>query len=197
MIAWLALGSPVTGLTFGSGWTPFSWSPAVDGTAWQAFGYYKVATSADVGATYAVSWSGSSKGTLAIADYSGVDNAAPLAGNAALVDTNSSTSLSTPTQAPSAATSLAVTLYGIRSTTSANKNNSWTPDTALVERVDANNSAAGSSPWAAIAVDDSNGPVTAPAPCAAARSYTATAAFAESHKAAAIVYLRQAPKGSG
>jgi hypothetical protein len=158
---------------------------------------YKVVTSADVGASYSASWSSTSKGTFAIADYSGVDNAAPLAGNAATVDNNSSTSLSTPTLAPSAATSLAVTFYGIRSTTSANKNNSWTPDTALVERVDANNSAAGSSPWAAIAVDDSNGPVSAPAACAAARSYTATAVFAESHKAAAIVYLRQAPSGSG
>jgi len=197
MIAWLALASPVTGLTFGSGWTPFSWSPAADGTAWQAFGYYKVVTSADVGASYTASWSTGSKGTFAIADYNGVDNAAPLAGTSALVDNNSSTSLSTPTQAPSAATSWAVTFYGIRSTTSTNKNNSWTPDTALVERVDANNSAAGSSPWAAIAVDDSNGPVSAPAPCAAARSYTATAVFAESHKAAAIVYLRQAPSGSG
>src|SRR5512146_399973 len=197
MIAWLALGSPVTGLTLGSGWTPFSWSPAADGTAWQAFGYYKVVTSADVGATYPVSWSNSSKGTFAITDYSGVDNAAPLAGNAATVDTNSSTSLSTPTLAPSAATSWAVALYGIRSTTSANKNNSWTPDQALVQRVNANNSASSSSPWAAIAVNDSNGAVRAPAPCAAARSYTATAAFAESHKAAAIVYLRQAPSGSG
>ena len=50
MIAWLALGSPVSGFTFGSGWTPFSWSPIVDGTADQVFAYYKVATSADVGA---------------------------------------------------------------------------------------------------------------------------------------------------
>lgn len=197
MIAWLALGYQVTGFSFGSGWTPFSWSPAADGTAWQAFGYYKVATSADAGASYTASWTGSAKGTFTIADYSGVDSAAPLAGTAALIDTNSSNALSTPVLASSAATSWAVALYAIRSTTSANSNNSWTPDPALTQRVNANNSAATSSPWAAIAVSDSNGAVHAPAFCAAARSYTATAVFAEGHKAAAIIYLRQAPNGAG
>lgn len=195
MIAWLALGYQVSGFSFGSGWTPLPQSPVIDGTAWQVFGYYKVATSADAGATYNASWSGSAKGTFVIADYSGVDTAAPLAGAAALADTNSSTSLSTPVLAPSGAASWAVGLYGIRSTTSANSNNSWTPDPVLVQRAGANNAAASSSPWVAVAIDDSNGPVSAAAPCAAARSYTATAAFAEGHKAAAIVYLRPAPNG--
>jgi parallel beta-helix repeat protein len=190
MIAWLALTNPVTGFSFGSGWTPFSWSPVVDGTSYQVFGYYKVATSADAGASYTASWAGSSKGTFAIAAYSGVDNAAPLAGSAALVDNNSSASLTTPSLASSAATSWAVGLYSIRSSTTANKNNSWTPDPALTERVDANNSAAASSPWTAIETADSNGDVGA-----SASSYTGQAVFAESHKAAALVYLRQAPDG--
>jgi parallel beta-helix repeat protein len=192
MIAWLALASPVTGFSFGSGWTPFSWSPVVDGTAYQVFGYYKVATSADAGATYTASWTGTAKGTFAIAAYSGVDNAAPLAGTAALVDNNSSSSLTTPSLASSAATSWAVALYSIRSTTSTNKNNSWTPDPALTERVDANNSGAASSAWAAIEIADSNADVGT-----SANSYTAQAVFAESHKAAALVYLRQAPGGAG
>ena len=196
MIAWLPLGSPVTGFTFGSGWTPFSWSPVTDGTAYQAFGYYKIATAADVGATYTASWTSSAKGTFTIADYTGVDGAAPLAGSTALVDDTSSNTLSTPSLAPSAATSWAVALYSIRSTTTANKNNSWTPDPALVQRVNANNSGAASSQWVAIAVADSHGALAAPAAtCAAARSYTATAVFAEEHKASAIVYLRQAPAG--
>lgn len=197
MIAWLPLGSPVTGFSFGSGWTAFSWSPATDGTAWQAFAYYKVATSADTGASYTASWTGSSKGVFTIADYSGADNAAPLAGTAALVDTNNSNTLSTPLLASSAATSWAVALYALRSTTSANSNNSWTPDPALTQRVNANNSAAASSPWTALSLSDSNGAVHAAAFCAAARSYTATAVFAEGHKATAIVYLRQAPNGGG
>ena len=55
-------------------------SRSLDETAWQAFGYYKVATSADAGASYTASWTGSAKGTFTIADYSGVDSAAPLAG---------------------------------------------------------------------------------------------------------------------
>jgi parallel beta-helix repeat protein len=196
MIAWLPLGSPVTGFTFGSGWTPFSWSPVTDGTAYQAFGYYKIATAADAGATYTASWTSSAKGTFTIADYTGVDGSAPLAGSTALVDDTSSNTLSTPSLASSAATSWAVALYSVRSTTSANKNNSWTSDPALVQRVNANNSGAASSQWMAIAVADSNGAVATPAAtCAAARSYTATAVFAESHKASAIVYLRQAPPG--
>jgi parallel beta-helix repeat protein len=196
MIAWLVLSNPVSGFSFGSGWTPFSWSPVTDGTAYQAFGYYKVATAADVGATYTASWTSNAKGTFAIADYTGVDGSTPLAGSTALVDDSSSNTLTTPSLAPSAATSWAVALYSIRSTTAANKNNTWTPDPALVERVDANNSAAASSAWASIEVSDSNAAVATPvATCAAARSYTATAVYAESHKASAIVYLRQAPPG--
>ena len=130
-----------------------------DGTAYQVFGYYKVATSADAGASYTASWTTSAKGTFAITAYSGVDNSAPLAGSAGSVDDTSSSSLTTPSLAPSAATSWAVALYSIRSTTSANKNNSWTPDPALTERVNANNSAAASSQWVAIEVADSQGAV--------------------------------------
>jgi hypothetical protein len=190
MVAWLALGTPVTGLSFGSGWTAFSWSPVTDGTAYQVFGYYKVATSADVGATYTATWTNSSKGTFAIAAYSGVDNAAPLAGSGALVDNNSSTSLTSPSLPSSATPSWAVAFYSIRSSTSTNKNNSWTPDPALTERIDANNTAAASSPWVAIEVADSSATVGA-----SANSYTATAVYPESHKAAALIYLRQAPSG--
>jgi parallel beta-helix repeat protein len=198
MIAWLALGYQVSGFTFGSGWTPFSWSPVTDGTSDQVFGYYKVAAAADVGASYTASWTTSAKGTFSIAAYSGVDASAPLAGSAALVDNSSSNTLTTPSLAPSAATSWAVALYAIRSTTSSHNNNSWTPDPALTQRVNANNAAAGSSPWVAISDADSNGAVSLPvAACAAARSYTATAVYAESHKAAALIYLRQAPGGVG
>jgi parallel beta-helix repeat protein len=192
MIAWLALGNSVSGFNLGSGWAPFTWSPLVDGTAYQVFGYYKVATSADIGATYSASWTGTSKGTFTIAAYSGVDSAAPLAGSAGLVDNNSSASLTTPSLASSATASWAVAMYSIRSTTSSNKNNSWTPDSALVERVDANNSAAGSSPWVAVEAAGSQAAVGT-----SANSYTAQAVFAESHKAAALVYLRQAPSGVG
>jgi parallel beta-helix repeat protein len=190
MVAWLALTNPVSGFTFGSGWTPFSWSPLVDGSSYQVFGYYKVATAADAGATYTASWTGTSKGTFAIAAYSGVDNSAPLAGSAALVDNNSSTSLTTPSLASSASTSWAVAFYSIRSSTTSQSNNSWTPDPVLVERVDANNSAAASSPWVAIEAADSAAAVTT-----SPHSYTATAAYPESHKAAALIYLRQAPSG--
>jgi parallel beta-helix repeat protein len=197
MIAWLALGNPVSNFTFGSGWTPFTWSPAVDGTAWQVFSYYKVATAADVGASYTASWANTAKGTFALVAYSGVDEGAPLAGSAALVDNNSSASLTTPSLGPSAATSWAVALYAIRSTTSSQSNNSWTANPALVHRVNANNSASLSSPWVSIAVDDSNAAVSTSPPCTAVRSYTATALYPESHKAAALIYLRQAPAGAG
>jgi hypothetical protein len=194
MIAWLALGYPVSGFSFASGWTPFSWSPATDGTAYQVFGYYKVATSADEGASYTATWTASAKGTFAIAAYSGVDDSAPLAGSAAVVDDSSSNTLTTPALGPSAATSWAVALYSIRSTTTSNSNNSWTPDPALTQRVNANNSGTSSSPWVAISVADSNKAVSIPvATCAAARSYKATAVYAESHKAAALVYLRAGP----
>jgi parallel beta-helix repeat protein len=192
LVAWLALGNPVSGFTFGSGWTPFTWSPLADGTSYQVFGYYKVATAADVGATYTASWTSNSKGTLTIAAYSGVDNAAPLAGSAGLVDNNSSTSLTTPSLASSAATSWAVALHSIRSTTSSQSNNSWTPDPALVQRVGANNSPALSGPWVAVEVADSQAAVSM-----STHSYTAVAVYPESHKAAALVYLRQAPSGVG
>jgi parallel beta-helix repeat protein len=196
MIAWLPLGSPVTGFSFGSGWTPFSWSPVTDGTAYQAFGFYKIATAADVGATYTASWTSSAKGTFTIVDYTGADDSAPLAGSSALVDDTESNTLSTPVLAPSAATTWAVALYSVRSTTSANKNNSWTPDPALVQRVNANNSGATSSQWVTISVADSNGAIALPVTtCTAARSYTATAVYAEEHMASAIVYVRQAPAG--
>lgn len=88
-------------------------------------------------------------------------------------------------------------LYSIRSTTSSKSNNSWTQDAALVQRVNANNAASASSPWVAVSVDDSNAAVSTSPPCAAVRSYTATALYAESHKAAALIYLRQAPSGVG
>lgn len=196
MIAWLALASQVSGFSFASGWTPFSWSPTTDGTAYQVFGYYKIATSADQGASYTASWTTTSKGTFAIAAYSGVNDSAPLAGSAALVNDTSSNTLTTPSLASSAATGWAVALYSIRSTTSTNKNNSWTPDPALDQRVNANNSGAASSPWVTVSVADSNGALSQPiAACTAAHSYTAKAVYTESHKAAALVYLRQAPSG--
>jgi hypothetical protein len=187
MVAWLALGNPVTGFTFGSGWTPFTWSPVTDGTTYQVFGYYKVATAADAGATYTANWTTSAKGTFTIAAYSGVDNTAPLAGSAARVDNTNSTTLTTPSLAPSASGSWAVALYSICSSTSTKNNNSWTPDLALTERADANNAAAASSRWVAVEVADS-----ASAVGTSASSYTATAAFAESHKAAALIYLQPA-----
>lgn len=195
MIAWLALGSVVSSFNFSPGWTPFSWSPVVDGSAYQVFAYYKVAGAGDSGATYTASWSGKAHGVFVIAAYSGIDSVAPLAGSAALVDDSSSSSLSTQVLAPSAAPSWAVALYSLRSTTSSKSSNSWTSDPALVQRLSANNSASTSSPWVAVAVDDSNGAVSAPAPCAAARSYTAAAIYTEPHKASAVVYLRQAPTG--
>jgi hypothetical protein len=192
MVAWLALTNPVSGFSFGSGWTPFNWSPVVDGTAYQVFGYYKVATAADAGATYTATWTGTSKGTFTITAYSGVDNATPLAGSAALVDNNSSTSLTTPSLASSASISWAVALYSIRSSTISQSNSSWTPDPALTERADVNNSAAASSPWVTIEAADS-----AAAVLTSSHSYTATAAYPESHKAAVLIYLRQAPGGVG
>jgi hypothetical protein len=192
MVAWLALSNSVSGFSFGSGWTPFSWSPPIDGTTYQVFAYYKVATAADADATYTASWTSNSTGTLTIAAYSGVDNAARLAGSAGLVDNNSSTGLTTPSLATSAPTSWAVALYSTRSSTTSQSNNSWTPDPALTERVDANNSAAGSSPWAAIELADSAAAVTT-----SPHSCTAVAVYPESHEAAALVYLRQAPSGVG
>jgi hypothetical protein len=190
MVAWLAIGNPVTGFSFGSGWSPFSWSPLVDGSAYQVFGLYKVATAADAGATYTAAWSGSSKGTLTIAAYSGVDTSAPVAGTAGAVDNSSSTTTSTPALAASATPSWAVALYSIRSSTSTQSNNSWTPDPAFTRRVNANNSAAASSPWVAVAVADA-----ASADTTSPHSYSATAVYPETHKTAAIVYLRQAPSG--
>lgn len=186
LVAWLAFGSPVTAISGLSGWTQLPWSPLVDGTNSAVSAYYTVATAEQ--ATVPIAWTGSSKGVLTLIGYRGADPVAPVAASAGAVSDGVRTaSIATPSLNAPDASLWALSLTMTRTTTSTSSAITWTADPALVERVDASNVAAASSPWVGVQLADSGGPVTA-----GTHRYVATASAAETHHESAVLLLRPA-----
>lgn len=182
LIAWLGFGivpSSVSGMT---GWTAFSWSPQTDGTNNAQYAYWKLAGSSETNPS--VTWSTTAKGVFTCVAYRGADQTTPIIASDGRIRTTSTTDVVTANLANPDATAWAVMISATRSSTSGNKAIAYTPDAALTERNDTNNSAAGSSPWVGVQVADSNGAVTA-----AAHLYTAVANFTEAHHTAGLFYI--------
>jgi hypothetical protein len=133
--------------------------------------------------TFTVSWPTSAKCVISLAAYTGLDGTTPDEGVVFLAHTTGAT-FATSSATPSAAGRIAAMFAYSRTSTSGNKVITWTPAAGLLERMDANNSAAAGSPWLGQEVADSGDAITV-----ASHSYTATAAFAESHGGAILIYL--------
>jgi hypothetical protein len=137
----------------------------------------------------------SAKGCHAWESYTGLDATTPYqaATNGAnfLAKSTASVNVATPSVTNTDATAWALAFFASRSSTTGNKVITFTPDAALTERQDQNNSAAPSSIWTGVEIADSAGAVTA-----AAHSYTAVASFSESFGAGALLYLNPAAGGA-
>jgi hypothetical protein len=134
---------------------------------------------------------GSAKGCHAWVSYTGLHASTPyqiatLAANF-LAKSAASVNVSTPAVTNSDATAWALGFFASRTSTSGNKVITFTPDAALTERKDQNNSGASSSIWTGGEIADSNGAVTA-----ASHSYTAVASFSETYGGGALLYLNPA-----
>jgi hypothetical protein len=141
--------------------------------------------------TFTVTPSGSAKGSHQWQSYTGLDSTTPYqaattAGNL-LKKNTSGTAIPTPSVTNTDATSWALAFFASRSSTASQKAITFTPDPALVERRDGNNSAASSGIWTGGEIADSNAAVTA-----AAHDYTATASFSETHGVGGLLYLNPA-----
>jgi hypothetical protein len=136
--------------------------------------------------TFSFTWSGAAKGVLAWASYTGLDGTTPDEGAAVTFNgTTSATAVPTPSATPSATGRWALAFFAARTSTSGNKNITWTPDAATTERLDANNSAAASAAWTGVEIADTNTTVAA-----SSQSYTAThAPAAEAHDGSGILFL--------
>jgi hypothetical protein len=178
--AWVALGINA-GTVSATGWT--SVANADEGTSAHYALLWRRKALGDT--TFSFGWTTTTKGVIAWTSYFGVDPTTPHE-NATLVTNGvtSRTAVPTSSQTPSAATRTALACFAVRTTNSANKPITWTPDAALVERIDVDNNAAAATPWMGVEMADSNGPVTA-----AAHSYTGTHNVAESHDASMILFL--------
>lgn len=188
LFACLNFGIVVTGLTGMEAWTQFSWSPLTDGTNNVSYYYYKISNGSE--SNLNLSWSGSAKAIFTVAYWDNVDTTTPFVGSNG-VTSLTGPNLTTPVVNNTDATFWAVATFMSRSSTSARKNNSFTPPAALVERSDANNSLSPSAPWVSLELCDSNSAVTA-----GNHSYTATAVFTESHCATTLFYLKPAITGT-
>jgi hypothetical protein len=150
--------------------------------------FYRRKLAGDTTFTWTV---GSAKGVHAWVSYTGLDSTTPYqftdAATNFLAKTVASTNVATPSVVNAAATAWALALFASRSSTSANKVITFTPDAALTERTDQNNSAATSGIWTGVEIADSNGAVSA-----AAHSYTAVASFSETNGGGALIYLNAA-----
>lgn len=186
LVAWLTFGSGVTGVGGLTGWTQLAWSPLVDGSSSTAAAYYKVATGAET--DIPITWSGSAKGVLAVADYRGVDPLNPISASAgAACDNVRSASVATPSVTSPDERGWALSLSVSRTSTRAVSDISWREDPALVERLDANNVKASSGAWLGVEIADSAGAVTT-----GPHRYVATASAAETHHDSALLYLKPA-----
>ncbi|MER7063965.1 hypothetical protein [Streptomyces albidoflavus] len=178
--AFLTLGATQASDVTWTGWAKVLEGDSGTGSHYALYRRKKVAGDT----TFSVSWVTSSKGTLGWQQWTGLDGTAPDELAQFNAHLSSGTSYVTPSITPNAADRWAATFTYARSTTSGNKNISWTPDAALVERLDVNNSAAASAPWTGLEIADSNAAVTA-----SSHSYNAVEAFSESHGGALLLYL--------
>jgi len=182
--ALVSVGSSNAGATSiaATGWTVVQ--AAADSTTAEYAVLRRIKQSGDT--TFTVTWSTSAHAELTWASWTGVDPVTPDEQSA--IATNGATSrtaVPTPTATPTAANRWAVGFFAARTSTSANKAITWTPDAAQTERVDANNSAGTSSVWFGNEIADTAGAVSQ-----TSHSYTAThAPAAESHDASAILFL--------
>lgn len=189
--AWVAVGSSNAGSPSiaATGWT------VVQGAADSTTAEYAVLRRQKVAGdtTFTVTWTTSAHAELVWASWTGADPNTPDEASAITTNgTTSRTAVPTPTATPNAGDRWAVGFFAARTSTSGNKNITWTPDAAQTERVDANNQAGASSVWFGNEIADTNGAVTQ-----TSQSYTAThAPAAESHDGSAILFLIPAPAGS-
>jgi parallel beta-helix repeat protein len=183
LVAWLGFTNATSAIAGMDGWTPLPGSPMIDGTLHTTAAYYKVAAAGEPSPT--VSWTTTSKATFAVAAYRGVDVTDPVAAGAGRAcDLLAAGTVTTPVVAAPGPGTWAVALFASRSSTATAKNITWEPDPLLTERLDANNSAALSSPWVGVSIADSAGAVSV-----GNHSYAATTSFIEAHHHSALLYL--------
>lgn len=186
----VAIGANETSLTF-TGWTQLLAADESTATHYGLFRRQKIAGDT----TFTVSWTATSqKATIGWASYTGLDPNTPDELAAVTLHTTG-TSFASPSLTPSTAAEWALFCCYARDTTAATDlpdGSAWTPDAALTERLDAANQAASTSTWQSLEFADSNAAVTQ-----AAHSYTATAATAESHGAAFLLFLFPAAAAAG
>jgi len=182
--AWIAWA--VNGGTFSqTGWTEIAvGGPASTSTEGL---FYRRKVAGDTTFTFTVP---SAKGSWGWIAYSGLDPTTPHqtagVGNYLLKNV-ASVNVVTPSITNSNALAWAVGFYAQRSVTVGEEDQTFTPDAAMVKRVEFNNKTGGSV-WHGIGIHDTNGqPVTA-----AAHSYTAVASFSEQFGGAALLYLNPA-----
>lgn len=173
-----------TGVPSNASWTTLQSVQTAAGTSGATYAMYRrQKQSGDT--TFSFTWTTFGKGTFSWSSYTGLNNAGPdEQSTITLNDTTSRAAVPTPTATPSAAGEWALAFFGQRSTVSTNKPTAWTPDAALTERIEADNSAAASAPWIGTDIEDSNAAVTV-----AAHSYTATSNQTESHDGSGILFL--------
>lgn len=154
--------------------------------------FWKKITGSESGVT--ASWTASAKTCAAVLEYDGVLDTGPLYGTGGgLQETGGTTSVSTAALASSTSTYWPMAGFYQRTTTSGNKAIVWTPDAALTERTDFNNSASGSSPWVGLEVADKNAQVGD----TSTHTYTATVGPAgNTHSGGLLVYLVPAAGGT-
>lgn len=135
--------------------------------------------------TFTVSWTGSAQGVGIWASFTGLD---PTTQEEAAAITDSTTptrtAVPTPTCTPGFTGRVGLAFFSVRTTTSANKAITWSPDPATTEIIDYAYSAAAVSPWvgAEIAITTSS-PSTAPI------QYTASHNFTETRDFSALMFL--------
>jgi hypothetical protein len=174
-------------ITAPAGWTnagqTFEGATGVASCRMVAFWKVKQSTDTTVTITDATNWTFSTKNQWVPISWPGVDTTVPFENLTwATRSAGSITTYATATATPTGTNRWAVGLFGARGTTSAV---AFTPDAALVERVDAVYTG---TPFVGIEVADSNGAVTQ-----AGHTYTATGQAA-SHAAMGLLYL--IPSGS-
>lgn len=134
-------------------------------------------------ASFSASWTTATKGVLAWVAYSGIDIETPDE-RATFYAHTSGTDVVAGPDTPNLENRWAVTFSYMRSTTEANKNITWTPDAALTERLDANNSASTFNPWVGTEIADSAAVVAQ-----SSASYTAVSNQSETHGGVILLYL--------
>jgi hypothetical protein len=185
---WAAISTDVTtqtGVPSNASWTVVQSAQTTAGTSGATYALYRrVKQSGDT--AFSFSWTTSAKGIFAWASYSGVNTTTPDEQSTAvqLNDTTARTAVPGPSATPVASNRWALACFGVRTTTSANKPISWTPDAATTERADVDNNTAASAAWLGVEIADSNGPVTQ-----ASHSYTATHNASESHDGSVLLFL--------